>query len=97
MHISFSLVFMAYLSNAVVSGKSPFHYFQARVVLKTVSVMGCLEPCSVRMAAYRQTKYHNPRCACAPRVNEKWVCFHVHNITRAIAHARYTFTPYFYC
>ena len=31
--LAFSLVFMAYLSNAVVSGKSPF-FFLARIVLK---------------------------------------------------------------
>ena len=59
----------------------PFR-FQVRVVLKMfVSLMGHLVACSVRIAADRQTdrqterhtqtKYYNPRCACAPRVN--WV------------------------
>ena len=98
--LAFSLVLTAYLSNSVVSGKSHFFYFQGRVVLRTVSVMGWLEPCSARMAADRQThtqtKYHKPSCTFVPRVNEKRVCLHVRNITRAIAHSRYTFTPYFY-
>ena len=37
--LAFSLVFMAYLSNAVIKGKSPF--FQARLVVNLlVSLMG---------------------------------------------------------
>ena len=51
--------------------------FQARVVLKMVSLTGSLVACSARIAADRQTDrqthtqndYRNPRCACAPRVN----------------------------
>ena len=52
--------------------------FKVRIVLKMlVSLMGRLELCSVRIAADRQTdahthtqtKYHNPCCACALRVN----------------------------
>ena len=48
--LAFSLVFTAYLSNAVVSGKTPF-YFQAGVVLKPLlSLIGRLVPCSARIS-----------------------------------------------
>ena len=69
--LAFSLGFTAYLSNAVVSGNSPFT-FQAGVVLKPlVSLMGHLVACSARISVgtHRQTD-SNPRCACAPRVNK---------------------------
>ena len=52
MILAFSLVFTPYLSNAVVSAKSP-HYFSC--------------PCI-------QNDYCNPRCACAPRVNNYIMC-----------------------
>ena len=49
--LSFSLVFTAYLLNAVVSGN-----FQARVVLKPlVSLIGCLVACSARISVNTQT------------------------------------------
>ena len=62
------------LSNAVVSEN---FCFQVSVVLKTfLSLLGHLEPGSARIAADRrthrltdaQTKYFNPRLACAPRL-----------------------------
>ena len=68
--LAFSLVFTPYLWNAVVSGKSSF-YFHAFVALKLlVSLIGHLVACTARISVDRQTKYCNPRCACAPRVND---------------------------
>ena len=66
MNIAFSLVFTPYLSNALVALKL------------LVSLISCLVACSVRIVIVRQTNrqtdtqtnYCNPRCACAPRVNE---------------------------
>ena len=59
--LAFSLVFTAYLSAAVVSGKTP-NKFQALVVLKTsVSLTGRLVACSARIAADRQTETHTER------------------------------------
>ena len=72
--LALSLVFTPYLSNAVVSAKSP-HYFHALVVLKLL--VSRLVACSARIVVDRQTDTHrrNPRCACAPRVNEgMWMC-----------------------
>ena len=80
--LAFSLVFTPYLSNAVVSAKSP-HYFLALVALKLlVSLISRLVACSARIVVDRQTDrqththrldtqndYCNPRCACAPRVS----------------------------
>ena len=55
MHIGFWLVFMAYLSNAVISGETPF-IFQARIVLKPlVSLIGRLIACSARISVDTQT------------------------------------------
>ena len=54
--MAFSLVFTAYLSNAVVSGKSPF-FFQARIVLKPlVSLIGRLVACSARISVDTHTQ-----------------------------------------
>ena len=54
MHIGFLLAFTAYLSNAAVSGKSPF--FKVRVVLKPfISLIGHLVACSARISVDTQT------------------------------------------
>ena len=72
MHIGFFVVFTAYLSNAVISGKSPFSFSGSRSSEDVCIAHG--PPCA-RIAADRQTdthrpcKYYNPHCACAPRVN----------------------------
>ena len=75
--LALSLVFTPYLSNAIVSAKSP-HYFHALVALKLlVSLISRLVACSARIVVDTQTdrqtdtqtNYCNPRCACAPRVN----------------------------
>ena len=53
--LAFSLVFTAYLSNTVVSGKSPF-ILQARVVLMPlVSLIGRLIACGARISVDTQT------------------------------------------
>ena len=64
-----SFVFTAYLSNAVVSGKSPF----------PISVSRCSKAADIANRSprivvpdtqtHRQTTYCNPRCACTPRVD----------------------------
>ena len=75
--LAFSLVFTAYLSNAVVSGKSGLFSFKARIVLKPlVSLIGCLVACSARISVDththtdrqtdRQTDYCMSRAVCAP-------------------------------
>jgi hypothetical protein len=73
MHIGFLLVFTAYLSNAVISGKLPLYYSGCRSsnavgVAKRPHSMAC----SARIAADTETdthtKYRNPCCACVPRV-----------------------------
>ena len=78
--LAFSLVFTTYLSNAVVSAKSPV-YFRALVALKMfVSLISRLVACSPRIVLDKQTDrqterqtdrqthtqndYCNPRCAC---------------------------------
>ena len=75
--LALSLVFTPYLSNAVVSAKSPL-IFHALVALKLlVSLISRLVACSARIVVDRQTNrqtdtqtnYCNPRCACAPRLN----------------------------
>ena len=79
MHIGFLACFTPYLSNAVVSAKSPV-IFRALVALKMlVSLISRLVACSPRIVVDKQTDgqtdghtqndYCNPRCACAPRVN----------------------------
>ena len=64
--LAFSLVFMAHLSNAVVSGKSLFfsgsHSSEAAAIAYR-------PPRSVDTHTDRQNDYHNPRYACAPRVS----------------------------
>ena len=56
MHICFSLVFTPYLSNAVVSAKSPHYFFLALVALKLlVSLINHLVACSARIVVDRQT------------------------------------------
>ena len=76
--LALSLVFTPYLSNAVVSAKSP-HFFHALVALKLlISLISRLVACSARIVVDKQTErqtdtqtnYCNPRCACAPRVND---------------------------
>ena len=67
------------LLDAVVTAMS-FFFVQARIVLQPlVSLIGYLVACSAWIAADRQTdsrthtqtKYRNPRCACAPRVKNE--------------------------
>ena len=56
--LAFSLVFTPYLSNAVVSAKSPF-YFHALVALKMlVSLISRLVACSPRIVVDKQTHTH---------------------------------------
>ena len=53
--LALSLVFTPYLSNTVVSAKSP-HFFHALVALKLlVSLISCLVACSARIVVDRQT------------------------------------------
>ena len=59
--LAFSLVFTPYLSNAVVSAKSP-HYFLAVVALKLlVSLISRLVACSARIVADKQTDRQTDR------------------------------------
>ena len=58
--LAFSLVFTAYLSNAVVSGKSPFYFSSSCVVLKPLlSLIGCLVACSVRISVDTHADQNN--------------------------------------
>ena len=70
--LAFSLVFTAYLSNAVVSGKSGLFSFKARIVLKPlVSLIGCLVACSARISVDTHTQTDRqtdkPTIACRVR------------------------------
>ena len=64
------------IPNGVFLAKSP-HNFRALVALEPlVSLMSWFGACSARISGDRhtqtdtQTKYRNPRCACAPRVKK---------------------------
>ena len=74
--LAFQLVFTPYLSNAVVQEKRPIKIKDLATLKRFVAVIGRPVPCTARLASRRtnrqtdrQTKYRNPRCACAPRVN----------------------------
>ena len=54
--LAFSRVFTVYLSNTVVSGKSPNYFWGSRIVLKLlVSLIGHLIACNARISVDRQT------------------------------------------
>ena len=99
MHMGFSLVFTSYLSNAVVSAKSP-RYFSFPCSTEAVGVAH-KPPRSLwceNSQTDRQTHndyYHNPRCACAPRVNYAYLLFPLfsRHIPRFSKIATYIFIP----
>ena len=81
-HIGFLASFHAISPERSGFSKIATFIFQALVALKLlVSLISRLVACSARIVADRQTDkqtdtqndYRNPRCACAPRVNDDGV------------------------
>ena len=68
--LAFSLVFTPYLSNAVISAKSP-HYFLTLVALKLlVSLISCLVACSARIVVDKQADGRTDRQT--DRQTDRW-------------------------
>ena len=98
MYRFYSLVFMPYLLNAVICGKSPFYFSRSLKLLVLLIHVSRPVACSARTVMDRQTDTHththththtqtnygNPRCTCMPRVNKNGVIFTTHTFLFAL-------------